>query len=227
MSIIANHVHKRIGKPETKILTDVSLEIRDGEFVALTGRSGSGKSTLLYILSSLDSPTEGSVSISGRELSSLDSDQISLFRNRQMGFVFQFHYLIDELSVLDNVLMPALKFGEVETRKTRALQLLDRVGLRDKIDRMPSQLSGGEQQRVAIARALVMDPKYLFADEPTGSLDTANAELVMSILQESNRSGMTVLMVTHDPDFANLAGRRIHLVDGRMSELAKPSVPHE
>lgn len=216
MGIVATHVGKSIGSPPTRILSDINLHIDDGEFVALTGRSGSGKSTLLYLLSSLDHPTEGIVEVSGFSVAKMSSEELSRFRNREMGFVFQYHYLIEELTALDNVLMPALKFDEAEANRAYAKELLNRFGLQGKAERMPAQLSGGEQQRVAIARALMMRPKYLFADEPTGSLDTLNAESVMEIIREANHEGTTVLMVTHDPDFAASANRQLHLTDGRL-----------
>lgn len=217
MGIIAKNIFKEIGTPPNKILKDISLEIADGEFVSLTGRSGSGKSTLLYILSTLDSPTQGLIEISGMDVGKMESEELYRFRNHQMGFVFQFHYLIAELTALENVLMPALKFNRREERFSYAQFLLDEFGLKDKMHRLPRQLSGGEQQRVAIARALVMEPKYLFADEPTGSLDSVSGERVMNIIKDANtKNKATVVMVTHDPDFANLAKRQIRLVDGKL-----------
>ena len=216
MGIIANHVIKEFGTPPTRALDDVSIKIDDGEFVALTGRSGSGKSTLLYLLSSLDSPSKGNIEISGRDITHMESDDLYRFRNEKMGFVFQFHYLLGELSALENVLMPALKFNHRAERLEHATSLLDQFGLKDKMQRKPGQLSGGEQQRVAIARALVMEPAYLFADEPTGSLDTVNGDIVMRILAEVNKKGTAVIMVTHDPDFASLAKRQIRLADGKV-----------
>ncbi|MBS1972614.1 MAG: ABC transporter ATP-binding protein [Bdellovibrionales bacterium] len=219
MGIRATHVGKTIGKPPNRVLTDINLDIQDGEFVALTGRSGSGKSTLLYILSSLDNPTEGKIEISGNDIQSMESEDLHRFRNLKMGFVFQFHYLIDELTTLQNVLMPTLKFQREKELSPYAEFLLDQFGLKEKLHRYPRQLSGGEQQRVAIARALIMRPQFLFADEPTGSLDTANSDVVMGILQEVNKkNNTTVLMVTHDPDFASMAPRQIRLKDGRMVE---------
>ena len=217
MSIIATDIKKTFGTPPTEVLKGLSLEIRDGEFVALTGRSGSGKSTLLYILSTLDDASAGSIRISEREVTKMGSDELHRFRNEKMGYVFQFHYLLPELSALENVLMPAVKFKRTEERRERAMALLSEFGLGDKLDRLPRQLSGGEQQRVAIARALVMEPRYLFADEPTGSLDSVNGEIVMKILHKINKEGgTTIVMVTHDPDFAAQADRAIHLVDGRI-----------
>jgi len=217
MGIVAKNVGKTLGNPATRILTDISLEIHDGDFVALTGRSGSGKSTLLYLLSSLDTVSEGAVEIEGQNFETLDPEALHLFRNQHAGFVFQFHYLINELTALENVLLPARKSGQETSRKPYAESLLKQFGLDDKMHRLPRQLSGGEQQRLAIARALVMKPKYLFADEPTGSLDSINGETVMKIIRESNaRDGTTVVMVTHDVDFAALAQRQIHLSDGRI-----------
>lgn len=217
MSIQAQHVGKTIGDPPNRVLSDISLEIKDGEFASLTGRSGSGKSTLLYLLSGLDNPSEGKIKIGGEDLGRMDSEELHRFRNEKMGFVFQFHYLIAELSAIENVLMPARKVRRQDERLQYAQSLLETFGLKDKMNRRPRQLSGGEQQRVAIARALVMQPAYLFADEPTGSLDLANGESVMQILMDSNRKGhMTLLIVTHEPDFAKMADRQIVLRDGRV-----------
>jgi putative ABC transport system ATP-binding protein/lipoprotein-releasing system ATP-binding protein len=217
MSIIAKSVSKTIGSPPNRVLTDISLDIGEGEFVALTGRSGSGKSTLLYLLSSLDSASSGSIEIDGRDIRRFGDEEINRFRNEKVGFVFQFHYLISELTALENILLPALRLGKGGERKSYAEFLLNEFGLGGKGMRLPRQLSGGEQQRVAIARALVMDPKYIFADEPTGALDSANGEHVMKIIQDINeKRGATVVMVTHDPDFAARARRQIHLVDGRV-----------
>ena len=217
MSIIAKNIGKKVGNPQVTILTNISLEVDDGDFVSLTGKSGSGKSTLLYILSSLDSPSEGSVHISGKDISLMESDELYSFRNQQMGFVFQFHYLIAELTVLENVLMPTMKLNKQIELKAYAESLLEQFGLKDKMHRYPRQLSGGEEQRVAIARALIMKPKYLFADEPTGSLDSTNGEKVMEIIENANkREGTTVILVTHDTNFANLAKKQIRLVDGKI-----------
>ncbi|MDD4973836.1 MAG: ABC transporter ATP-binding protein [Bacteriovorax sp.] len=217
MGIVAKNINKSFGAPAIQVLSDISLEIRDGEFISLTGRSGAGKSTLLYVLSSLDNPSDGSIEISGQDVTKMPSEELYRFRNQKMGFVFQFHYLIAELTAIQNVLMPAMKYKEEKKRRFRAVELLEQFGLKDKIDRYPRQLSGGEQQRLAIARSLIMGPQYLFADEPTGSLDTVNAEIVMNILRDcSLKQGMTVIMVTHDPDFSKMAPRQIRLADGRI-----------
>jgi len=219
MGIIAKNIGKKVGDPEVRILTDISFEVQDGDFVSLTGKSGSGKSTLLYILSSLDSPSEGSVQISGNDLGRMESEELYRFRNQQMGFVFQFHYLIAELTVLENVLMPTMKLNRQIELKPYAESLLEQFGLKDKMNRFPRQLSGGEEQRAAIARALIMKPKYLFADEPTGSLDSANGEKVMEIIQDANqKQGTTVILVTHDKDFASLAKKQIRLIDGKVAD---------
>lgn len=217
MGIVAKNLGKAFGHPQVRVLTDISLEIKDGEFISLTGRSGAGKSTLLYILSSLDDPTEGSVEISGKDITKMDPEELYRFRNQNMGFVFQFHYLIAELTAIQNVLMPAMKFKQEKQRRARAEMLLEQFGLKEKLNRYPRQLSGGEQQRLAIARSLIMEPQLLFADEPTGALDTTNAESVMNILRDcSVKQGMTVIMVTHDPDFSQMAQRQIRLADGKI-----------
>lgn len=218
MGIILENVKKSFGKPPAEVIKGISLGIREGEFVSLTGKSGSGKSTLLYLISSLDDPSQGIISIDGKKISSLSQTDLHSFRNLHMGFVFQFHYLLPEFTALENVLMPALKAGKLKERKEDAIRLLKRFDLGDKLDHIPSKLSGGQMQRVSIARALIMKPRYLFADEPTGALDSANAKIVMDIFQDINKTeGTTVIMVTHDPDFAKSAKRQIKLVDGTIS----------
>lgn len=217
MGVEAKHIGIQFGSPSVRVLTNICIDIKDGEFVSLSGRSGAGKSTLLYILSSLDNPSEGSVEIGGQDITKMNTIELHRFRNEKMGFIFQFHYLIAELTSIQNILMPAMKSKRDQELRPRALELLNQFGLKEKMDRYPRQLSGGEQQRLAIARALIMSPQYLFADEPTGALDTTNAESVMKILQEcSTQNGMTVIMVTHDPDFAAMAPRRIVLADGKV-----------
>ena len=217
MSIVLRGVDKIFGAPPTRALSEIELEIKEGEFVSLTGRSGSGKSTLLYISSSLDTPSAGTVEIDGKNIKQLSQKELHEFRNTEMGFVFQFHYLLPELTSVENVLMPAMKTHRQNERREYAVSLLTEFGLGDKLHRLPSQMSGGEQQRVAIARALVMQPRYIFADEPTGNLDSANSETVMAFLKKINAERRTaIIMVTHDPDYAALAGRQVHLIDGRI-----------
>lgn len=215
--LIAKGIDKSFRNPDQQVLFDINLNIKPGKLVSISGRSGSGKSTLLYIISTLDKPDRGEIFIAGHELSKLTSEKIHRFRNQEMGFVFQFHYLLPEFTVLDNILMPARKAGTHQEKKDYALELLSRFGLKKKERRYPKELSGGEQQRVAIARALIMKPAYLFADEPTGSLDSANGEIVMGILQEiAAHDGATVIYVTHEREFALRAHHQIELVDGRV-----------
>jgi lipoprotein-releasing system ATP-binding protein len=206
-------------QPDYQILHGISFELKGHAFVSITGRSGSGKSTLLYSMSTLDSPTAGRVLFDGVDAHQLSELDLHQFRNLQMGFIFQFHYLLPELTALENVLMPARRTGRHQELTLRAQDLLSQFGLNEKLDRLPKEMSGGEQQRVAIARALIMSPKYIFADEPTGNLDSANGMIVMDILKSMTRmQGATVIYVTHDPDFAALADHRIRLVDGLMAE---------
>ncbi len=220
MSIILKSVSKSF--QTQPVIKDISLTIDPGEFVALTGKSGSGKSTLLYILSSLDTPTSGQILFNGKDLKSFTSKELHRFRNQHMGFVFQFHHLLPELTALENVLMPTLKQGLKEKKREYAIELLAEFGLSEKTNRLPRQLSGGEQQRVAIARALIMNPDYLFADEPTGNLDSINGDAVLKTFKKINETqGTTIIMVTHDPDFADLAKRQIYLVDGALSTKPK------
>lgn len=209
---------KEFGEPPQRILHDLSFNINDGEFVSISGRSGSGKSTLLYIISSLDSPSSGNVIIDKQDINKLTSDDVHSFRNMKVGFIFQFHYLLPELTALENVLLPARNQNLIEEKRAYAMELLEELGVKAQAEKLPSQLSGGEQQRVAIARALLLKPKYIFADEPTGNLDTKNARIVMDMLKEVNRrEGSTICLVTHDPGFAAMADREIYLIDGRMA----------
>ncbi len=218
MSIRLVNVHQILGTPPNHILKGIDLDIKDGEFVALTGRSGSGKSTLLYVMSSLDKATQGEVFLDEQELRTLPQEKLHRFRNEKMGFVFQFHYLLPELTALDNVLMPVRKYHQTKNYLTKANDLLDTFGLQNQKNRLPRHLSGGEQQRVAIARSLILNPKYLFADEPTGNLDSHNGQKVMEILKKINtEEKTTIVFVTHDPGFASIATRQIHLVDGKIT----------
>lgn len=213
---------KEFGEPPQRVLHGLDFVIPDGEFTAISGRSGSGKSTLLYIISSLDQPTAGQIFIDGRPVDEMSSPEIHAFRNRYVGFIFQFHYLLPELTALENVLLPARNMNLMQEKMPRALDLLDRLEIKRHAHKFPSQMSGGEQQRVAIARALIMTPRYIFADEPTGNLDTHNAAVVMEMLKEVNRDHKTTIcLVTHEPDFAAMAEREIYLIDGRLA--ARPS----
>lgn len=203
----------------TPVLKGISLKIEDGDFISLVGRSGSGKSTLLYIISTLDQGTSGDVFYGDVNVSQMPKEKIYELRNKHIGFVFQFHYLLQELTVIENILLPARKANEYEKRRPLALQLLKEVGLAGKEGRFPSELSGGEQQRVAIARALIMEPTYLFADEPTGNLDSINGNMIMDLFEKINREkGTTIIFVTHDREFAGKARKHISLVDGRIAE---------
>lgn len=217
MGISVRNVSMVFGIEKTRALNNISFEVDDGEFISLTGRSGSGKSTLLYIMSSLDNPTSGEIHIDGKHLAKQKSKVLHQLRNEKIGFVFQFHFLLPELTALENVLMPAVKTGQFAAKRSKAEGLLSQFGIAEKLHRFPRQLSGGEQQRVAIARSLIMEPKFVFADEPTGSLDTANGEMVMDIFKQINESlKTTIVMVTHEPDFATYATRQIHLSDGQI-----------
>lgn len=210
---------KSFGDPSIEILHGLTFTIQDSQFVSITGRSGSGKSTLLYAMSTLDFPTSGQVFYSGQEVQKMTELEIENFRNLKMGFIFQFHYLLPELTALDNVLMPARRTEQHVKRRERALNLLSQFGLDKKTNSLPKELSGGEQQRVAIARALIMEPQYIFADEPTGNLDSVNGDTVMRILKDITRQSSTsVIYVTHDPDFAELADQKIVLVDGHLEK---------
>lgn len=205
------------GDASLTVLTDIHLNIEELEFVAITGHSGSGKSTLLGLLAGLDQPSRGSITVDGVEITGLDEDSLSELRGRKMGFVFQSFQLIPTLTALENVQVPAEILGDRDAL-ARAGELLDRVGLSDRAGHYPGQLSGGEMQRVALARAAVTRPKILFADEPTGNLDSANGDTVMEMLLQSNRE-CTLVLVTHNPQLAALADREIRLKDGRIHEI--------
>ena len=212
-------VHRRylMSGQTVHALAGVDLDIGSGDFVALTGPSGSGKSSLLNILGCLDHPSSGSYLIEGQDAARLDDEAASDLRNRRIGFVFQSFHLLPRLSVLENVLLP-LRFHRAPPAdaRDRALMLLDRVGLGDRRDHRPDELSGGQMQRAAIARALVLQPALLLADEPTGNLDSRSAADVLALLEEVHAGGQTVVLVTHDPGVAARAPRQVGLRDGRI-----------
>jgi ABC-type lipoprotein export system ATPase subunit len=215
MAIKLTDLRKSFSDPPTDILKGITMSIEEGEFVSFVGRSGCGKSTLLYIMSTLDKPTSGIVNIDEMNVQDFSEKALHQFRNLNMGFVFQFHHLLPELNALENVLMPALKAKRGGERRSFAISLMEEFGLSNKLKSLPSQLSGGEQQRVAIARALVMEPKYLFADEPTGNLDSVNGKAVMTLLKKINQERkMAVVFVTHDTEFAQMASRKVQMSDG-------------
>src|ERR1700704_4294824 len=204
-----------LGDDELKILKNISLTIEEGEFVAIVGPSGSGKSTLMQILGLLDRPTYGTYTLIGHDVSQLTDDEGAALRSKTIGFIFQMFNLLARTSTLDNVMLPLIYSG-APNRVERAKELLADVGLQDRMDHKPNQLSGGQQQRVAIARALVNRPRILFADEPTGNLASDQAEDILRQLDLLNRSGITVIMVTHDPEIAAHAHRIIHIKDGKI-----------
>lgn len=216
--LAAEGVTKRLPEGVT-LVSDISLNVEGGEFVAITGPSGSGKSSLLYLLGLLDRPTTGRVLLEGADTARLAPPELAALRLARLGFVFQFHFLLPEFSALDNVLIPIRRRGALkpEAAQARAMALLGALGLADAAAKLPEQLSGGMRQRVAIARALANDPILLLADEPTGNLDTKNAAAVFDIFARlAAEEGRAVLVVTHDADLARRATRRIHLVDGRI-----------
>ncbi|MFO0906031.1 MAG: ABC transporter ATP-binding protein [Pirellulales bacterium] len=202
------------------VLRGVSLELSQGQSVAILGPSGSGKSTLLQILGTLDSPTSGQVTLNGQDPFVLDEPALAAFRNRNIGFVFQEHHLLPQLSVLENVLIPALAVGAATDALTsRATQLLERVGLAHRVTHRPAELSGGERQRVAIARALLLEPRLLLADEPTGNLDRTNAQAIGKLLLELQAAEQTMLVVvTHSQELADQLQRQMWIDDGRLNE---------
>lgn len=217
IAIRCHDISRSFGTPPITVLSDIHLEVPAGQFVALTGRSGSGKSTLLYVLSGLDEATTGEVFLNGRPMRNMQGKEQHLFRNQHIGFVFQFHYLLPELTALENILMPARKQRLHEAKLDFARSLIAEFSLEHCTNKRPSQMSGGEAQRCAIARSLIMQPDILFTDEPTGNLDTANGDRVIELFRRINREqGTTIIMVTHDPDYAKATAREIHLVDGRM-----------
>jgi putative ABC transport system ATP-binding protein len=204
---------------ETHALSNINLEIRHGEYICISGPSGCGKSTLLSILGLLDTPNDGSYTLNGKAAGKLDFAERARIRNQEIGFVFQSFNLIGDLTVFENVELPMRYRGmSGAERKQRVLEALEKVGMAHRAKHFPAQLSGGQQQRVAVARALAGKPSILLADEPTGNLDSANGKAVMQLLSDLHREGTTICMVTHDEHFARLAGRTVHLLDGRVTE---------
>lgn len=224
--LVATHGLKKTyyGKVETPVLHGIDIEIRAGEFAAIIGQSGSGKSTLLNILGALDVPTEGEVLIDGVDIATLSEDELAALRNRVVGFVFQFHYLLDELSCLENALIPvAIYKGEAEKEdEARVIRLLERVGLGKQLHKRPDTMSGGQNQRCAVIRALANQPKIVLADEPTGNLDSRSGEEVFNIMREMSReNGVAFIMVTHDDHLAQEADRILMIEDGWVHEVNK------
>ena len=217
-ALTAENIVKYFYEPEKfQVLKGIGFEVQKGEFLTLTGKSGSGKSTLLYVLSTMDTNYKGKLTINGEVLTGQTQNQLAAFRNEHIGFVFQFHYLLLDFTVLDNVMLPALKLNkkskeEIEDKAYKNLKLL---GLEDQALKMANKLSGGQQQRVAIARALINDPSIIMGDEPTGNLDSKNTKNVFDIFKELTREqGQTIIAVTHDEDFAKNSDRIIDMRDG-------------
>jgi putative ABC transport system ATP-binding protein len=209
----------KMGKEVVTALNDVTVRINDGEFVAIVGPSGSGKSTLMHLVGGLDSPTSGNIYVDGNDISKLKDKAKSKYRNQTIGFVFQAFNLENTQTALENVMMPLIFAGiSVKERKQKAKTALEMVGLGDQIKHKPNEMSGGQRQRVSIARALVNQPQIIFADEPTGNLDSKNGELIMKLLNDLNQKGYTIIMVTHNMEEAKKAKRLITIKDGEIQE---------
>jgi len=216
----AKNLNKYFHKPvEFHVLKEINLTINSGEFVSIIGPSGSGKSTLLYVLSSLDREYEGQVLLKDIELKTLTNHKMAHLRNKSIGFIFQFHYLLADFTALDNVMLPGMKLGEIthEELEERALEKLNLLGIADQANKKINRLSGGQQQRVSVARALINNPRIIFCDEPTGNLDSKNASVVFDMLKNLTREfDQTILMVTHDDSFSSKTDRQIQLLDGKI-----------
>ncbi len=208
----------QLGGEEIRALDDVSLDIEGGEFISIIGPSGSGKSTLMHILGCLDSPTKGTIKLDGTMIQGASPTQLAAIRNQKIGFVFQFFNLLPKLNVLQNVELPMIYAGvRSRERNERSMKALQMVGLENRAKHRPMQLSGGQQQRVAIARALVNEPKIIFADEPTGNLDSHTGEAILKLFRELSQQGRTIALVTHSPDIAAVTPRRIEIRDGKIA----------
>lgn len=220
IEIINAQKHYTSGDETVEALRGVDIAIEAGEFITIMGQSGSGKSTLLSVLGGMNHPTSGDVQIAGIKLYQLPGEKLADFRAQHLGFVFQSFNLISYLTAIENVMLPlAIVKMSTGAKRTAAKNALERVGLGNKLDRLPNQLSGGEQERVAIARAIVNNPQILLADEPTGNLDSATSEEVMALFRELNDSGQTIIMVTHNPDNGRYSDRTIHLRDGKVVDV--------
>lgn len=222
----AEGIRKKFYQPtEFEVLKGLDFEVKKGEFFSIIGKSGCGKSTLLYILSTMDTEYEGTMTIKGEKLTGQSQNALSSFRNEHLGFVFQFHFLLPEFTALRNVMMPALKLGKYSEQEIehRAIEKLRSVGMDEYAHKHANKLSGGQQQRVAIARALINDPAIIMGDEPTGNLDKANSMLVFDIFQRlAHDNGQTIITVTHDRDFSNGSDRIMEMEDGRIVDIAAP-----
>lgn len=218
--LAANNIQKYFREPVLfHVLKDISFEIKKGEFVSVMGKSGCGKSTLLYILSTMDTDYEGDLYLDGEKLTGKTQEELALIRNQHIGFVFQFHYLLPEFSVLDNVMLPARKLGRKSYEEIRedAIHKLQLLGIEEQAEKKASMISGGQKQRVAIARALINEPSIIMGDEPTGNLDSKNSDNVFNIFKElSAKQDLSFLVVTHDLDFAKKTDRIIEMGDGRI-----------
>ena len=231
MALIELHHISKIYKMETqevRALDDVSLDIQEGEYLSIIGPSGSGKSTLMHLLGCLDNPTSGKIILDGIDVSSASNTRLSRLRNEKLGFVFQSFNLLPRLNILENTELPLVYSGIPHSeRRPRALEALSAVGLNDRADHRPSQLSGGQCQRAAIARALVNRPKLILADEPTGALDSKTGETILQLFRDLHRQGNTVALVTHDPEIAAETPRKIQLLDGRIiNDVRQEPVHH-
>lgn len=208
-----------LGDEETIVLNNITLTVSKGDFLAILGPSGSGKSTLMNIIGCLDSASSGEYTLSDQQVDALDEKELAAIRNKEVGFVFQQFQLLPRLNALQNVELPLVYAGVSEReRKNQARQMLERVGLSDKLNHRPNQLSGGQQQRVAIARAMVTEPTILLADEPTGALDQKNGQQIMELFHQLHEEGKTIIMITHDIEIAKNASRIVHLLDGQLRE---------
>ena len=225
INLQANHIEKYYYDPDKfKVLDDTSKKIKKGEFATLVGKSGSGKSTLLYILSTMDTDYKGELIIDGIMVTGKKQNELAALRNEKIGFVFQFHYLLNEFSCLQNIMIPALRLGNYSKKEIeeRAYEKLKLLGLQDQALKTASKLSGGQQQRVAIARALINDPLIIMGDEPTGNLDSKNSDIVFDTFQMlAHEQNQTIIAVTHDNDFANKSDRIIEMMDGKIINCLK------